>query len=215
MTKYEGLMDRNKPRIRHYPPGFETGVDIGSTARPLEGERRPGHFRGVATVVLKLFGIVRPTRAYFGQKDAQQLAIIRRMVCDLNVPVEIVGCPTVRDPDGLAMSSRNSYLNREERGAAPVLYRALVAGRNRFDEGERRVEELRQAMREVLTGEPLARVDYVSVADPLTLAELETVAGPALLSLAVRVGPARLIDNLVVGDPPGRTDLRRNKLHRR
>ncbi len=215
MTKYEGLMDRNRPRIRHYPPGFETGVDIGSTARPLEGERRPGHFRGVATVVLKLFGIVRPTRAYFGQKDAQQLAIIRRMVCDLNVPVEIVGCPTVRDPDGLAMSSRNSYLNREELGAAPVLYRALVAGRNRFDEGERRVEELRQAMREVLAGEPLARVDYVSVADPLTLAELETVAGPALLSLAVRVGPARLIDNLVVGDPPGRTDLRRNKLHRR
>ncbi len=183
-----------------YPPGCETYVEVGSVAARLEGERRPGHFRGVATVVLKLLGIVRPTRAYFGQKDAQQLVVIGRMVRDLEVPVEIVGCPTVREADGLAMSSRNSYLNEEERRAAPVLYRALLAARARFESGERRAEELRAAILQVLAAEPRAKTDYVSVADPTTLIELQSVTGPALLSLAVHIGPACLIDNLRIGD---------------
>jgi len=182
-----------------YPAGFECAVQVGSVAGPLEGERRPGHFQGVATVVLKLFGIFQPTRAYFGQKDAQQLAVIRRVVRDLDVPVEIVGCPTVREADGLAMSSRNTYLNEEQRRAAPVLYRALISAGDRWATGERRAEELRRAMRQVLAAEPLAEVDYVSVADPTTLRELDQIAGPALLSMAVRIGPARLIDNLIVG----------------
>jgi len=181
-----------------YPRGAESTVDVGSVAEPLEGERRPGHFRGVATVVLKLLGIVEPTRAYFGQKDAQQLAVIRRMVADLNVPVEVVGCETVRDADGLALSSRNSYLSPRERQAAPVLHRALVSARDRLATGERRAEELRRTMVQVLTAEPLVRVDYVSVADPRTLSELDVVGGPALLSLAARLGSTRLIDNLLV-----------------
>jgi pantoate--beta-alanine ligase len=183
-----------------YPHGTETTVDVGSVAQPLEGERRPGHFRGVATVVLKLLHIVQPTRAYFGQKDAQQLGVIRRMVRDLNVPVEIVGCPTVREPDGLALSSRNSYLDPEDRRAAPVLNRALQAARTAWEAGERRADALRDAMARVLAAEPRARVDYVSVADPLTFRELDVLEGPALLSMAVFVGRARLIDNLVL--PP-------------
>ena len=186
-----------------YPPGCETAVEAGSVAARLEGERRPGHFRGVATVVVKLFGIFCPARAYFGEKDAQQLVVIRRVVQDLNVPVEIVGCPTIRETDGLAMSSRNSYLNERERRAAPVLYRALTTARDCFAGGERRAGELRRVMREVLAAESLARIDYVSVADPATLHELETVAGPSLLSLAAQIGPARLIDNLVVGECSG------------
>jgi pantoate--beta-alanine ligase len=181
-----------------YPPGCEATVDAGYVAVPLEGERRPGHFRSVATVVVKLLGIFTPTRAYFGQKDAQQLAVIRRVVRDLDIPVEIVGCPTIRESDGLAMSSRNSYLNEKERRAASVLYRALVAARECCAGGERRATELRRVMQETLAAEPLARVDYVSAADPATLRELEEVAGPALLSLAVHIGPARLIDNLIV-----------------
>ena len=183
-----------------YPHGSETTVDVGPVAQPLEGERRPGHFRGVATVVLKLLHIVQPTRAYFGQKDAQQLGVIRRMVRDLDVPVEIVGCPTVREPDGLALSSRNSYLDPEDRRAAPVLNRALQAARTAWEAGERRADALRDAMARVLAAEPRARVDYVSVADPLTFRELDVLEGPALLSMAVFVGRARLIDNLVL--PP-------------
>jgi pantoate--beta-alanine ligase len=180
-----------------YPPGHETFVDVGSVAAPLEGERRPGHFRGVATVVLKLFGIFEPTRAYFGEKDAQQLAVIRRMARDLDVPVEVVPCPTVREADGLAMSSRNSYLAAAERAAAPVLYRALEAARTRWDAGERDADTLRDTMRVVLEIEPLAKVDYASVADPDTFRELSgRIEGPAHLLLAVQVGPARLIDNL-------------------
>jgi pantoate--beta-alanine ligase len=182
-----------------YPAGFETAVDVGSVAGPLEGARRPGHFRGVATVVLKLFGILQPDRAYFGQKDAQQLAVISRMVRDLNVPVEVLGCPTVREADGLAMSSRNVYLEPEDRRAAPALHRALAAARDRWTAGERDAEALRQAMRSVLEAEPRVRVDYVSVADPETCRELQRVAGPALLSLAAAVGKAHLIDNVVVG----------------
>lgn len=181
-----------------YPAGATTLVDVGPVAAPLEGERRPGHFRGVATVVLKLLGIFQPTRAYFGEKDAQQLAVVRRLVRDLDVPAEIVGCPTIREPDGLAMSSRNSYLTPAERRAAGVLYRALSAARQLLSSGERRGDALRQVMRQTLDADPLARTDYVSVADPDSFRELESVAGPALLALAVFLGRARLIDNLRV-----------------
>jgi pantoate--beta-alanine ligase len=181
-----------------YRPGFDTWVEPGRVAATLEGARRPGHFRGVATVVLKLFGIVQPHRAYFGEKDAQQLAVIRAMVRDLDVPVEVVGCPTVREPDGLALSSRNRYLEGDDRKAAPVLHRALSRARDLALAGERDAEALRAAMREVLAAEPRARVDYVSVADPVTFAELDRIEGPALLSMAVFVGPARLIDNVRV-----------------
>jgi pantoate--beta-alanine ligase len=181
-----------------YPPGFQTWVIVEEVSRPLEGASRPGHFRGVATVVAKLFNILQPDRAYFGQKDAQQTVVIRRMVQDLNIPVEIVICPTVREPDGLAMSSRNTYLNPEERRAATVLFRALQAAKARYEVGERDAERLREAMREVIRAEPLARIDYVSVAHPETLQELERVEGPALLSLAVYIGTTRLIDNLML-----------------
>jgi len=181
-----------------YAEGAETTVEVGSIAAPLEGERRPGHFRGVATVVLKLFGIVRPDRAYFGQKDAQQLAVIRKMVRDLDVPVEIVGCPTVREPDGLAMSSRNAYLEADDRRAATVLYRALAAAQDRWAHGERSAGTLRDTMQAVLDAEPRARTDYVSVADPATLRELDDVRGSAIISMAVVLGRSRLIDNLVL-----------------
>jgi pantoate--beta-alanine ligase len=184
-----------------YPPGAATLVDVGPVAAPLEGERRPGHFRGVATVVLKLFGIFQPTRAYFGEKDAQQLAVIRRLVRDLDVPVEVVGCPTVREPDGLALSSRNSYLTPRERRAAGVLHRALDAARALVMAGERNGEALRVAMRRTLGEQPLVRADYVSVADPDSFRELQSVEGPALLLLAAFLGRARLIDNLRV-EPP-------------
>jgi pantoate--beta-alanine ligase len=185
------------PPVREmYPEGFATSVDAGPVSAPLEGERRPGHFRGVATVVLKLLGIVQPSRAYFGEKDAQQLAVIRRAVADLDVPVQVVGCPIVREPDGLAMSSRNVYLDGPERQAAPVLYRALTAARQAFRDGERDAGALRRLMARVLAAEPLAAVDYASVADPDTFEELQRVEGPALALLAVRVGPARLIDNV-------------------
>jgi pantoate--beta-alanine ligase len=181
-----------------YPEGFDTRVEPGAVAAPLEGERRPGHFAGVATVVLKLFHVFEPTRAYFGQKDAQQLAVIRKMAKDLDVNVELVACDTVREPDGLALSSRNAYLSPEERAAAPVVYHALEAARKRFDAGERDAASLREAMLEVLAAEPLAKPDYVSVADPLTLRELERAEEGALVSLAVRFGGTRLIDNVVL-----------------
>jgi pantoate--beta-alanine ligase len=179
-----------------YPPGFETTVDVGRIAAPLEGARRPGHFRAVATVVLKLLDIFQPARAYFGEKDAQQLAVIRRMVRDLDLPVVVCGCPIVREPDGLALSSRNTYLSAEERRAAPVLYRALCAARDRWTAGERDAEGLRRLMTAVLAREPLARVDYVSVADPDTLQERDDARPPLLISMAVFFGPTRLLDNL-------------------
>ena len=181
-----------------YPPGFGTFIDVGPIAAPLEGAARPGHFRGVATVVCKLFAITSPHRAYFGQKDAQQTLVIRRMTLDLNLPVEIVVCPIVREPDGLAMSSRNVYLNPEERRAATVLFHALRAVQERFATGERNGDALRAAMRAVIESEPLARADYVSVADLDDLHELETVTNRALASLAVRIGTTRLIDNCVL-----------------
>jgi pantoate--beta-alanine ligase len=178
-----------------YPPGFDTVVSVGAIARPLEGAARPGHFEGVATVVAILFALVAAEHAYFGTKDAQQVRVIRRMALDLALPTAVVPCPTVREPDGLAMSSRNARLSPEARTAAPVVRRALLAARERWEAGERSAGALRAAMRDVLAGEPAADVDYVSVADDATLAELDTVDGPALLSLAVRFGDVRLIDN--------------------
>lgn len=178
-----------------YPPGTETVVEVGSVALPLEGKRRPGHFRGVATVVAKLLGIATPDRAYFGEKDAQQLGVIRRLVADLNLPVEIRPCPIVREPDGLAFSSRNAYLSAEERRAAPVLFRALQEAESLWRAGERDADALRRAMAATLATEPRVRVDYVSAADPATFREVETASGPVHLLLAAFVGKARLIDN--------------------
>jgi pantoate--beta-alanine ligase len=182
-----------------YPPGFDTVVAVGSIARPLEGAARPGHFEGVATVVAILFGLVRADRAYFGQKDAQQVAVIRRMAIDLAIPTEVIACPTIREPDGLAMSSRNVHLSPAERAAAPVLRRALQEAREAWVAGERSGDALRERMRTQLAGEPLATVEYVSCADASTLAELDRVVGPALLSLAVQFGTTRLIDNEPIG----------------
>ena len=181
-----------------YPPGYRTWVEVAEITEPLEGQSRPGHFRGVATIVARLLNSFTPDRAYFGQKDAQQVAVLRRMVRDLDFPVEVVVCPTVREPDGLAMSSRNAYLNPEERKAAAVLYRALTAAKEKYDQGERNAESLRSTMRAVLRSEPLASEQYVSAADPESLQELETIGRGALLSMAVRIGKARLIDNIVL-----------------
>jgi pantoate--beta-alanine ligase len=182
-----------------YLPGFDTTVSVGSVALPLEGAARPGHFEGVATVVAVLFNLVGADRAYFGQKDAQQVMVIRQMARDLAIPTEVIACPTAREPDGLALSSRNVHLSPEERAAAPVLHRALVAARRRWEAGERSGDALRGVMRETLVTESLAEPEYVSVADGATLAELDRVDGSALLSLAVRFGDTRLIDNEPIG----------------
>lgn len=182
-----------------YPPdGADIHVVPGKLAAVLEGASRPGHFRGVATVVAKLFNIVQPERAYFGQKDGQQLAIIRRMVRDLDFPVEIVAVPTVREPDGLAISSRNTYLNPRERSAATALYRALLHAQELHLEGERDAGVLRAAVFDILAAEPLAAVDYVSVTHPETLEEMVVVDSDAMVSLAVRIGRTRLIDNVLL-----------------
>ena len=184
-----------------YLPGFDTTVSVGAVARPLEGAARPGHFEGVATVVAILFDLVGAEHAYFGQKDAQQVMVIRQMARDLAIPIEVIACPTVREPDGLALSSRNVHLSPTERAGAPVLRRALLAAREQWEHGERSGDALRATMSEVLAGEPLATPAYVSVADGRTLEELDHVAddGPTLLSLAVRFGPTRLIDNELLG----------------
>jgi pantoate--beta-alanine ligase len=182
-----------------YPPGFDTLVTVGAVARPLEGAARPGHFDGVATVVAILFNLVGAEHAYFGQKDAQQVMVIRQMARDLAIPTEVIACPTVREPDGLALSSRNVHLSPEERTAAPVLHRALTAGRELWAAGERSADTIRAAMTATLAEEPLAEPEYVSVADGRSLVELERVDGPALLSLAVRFGTTRLIDNEPLG----------------
>jgi pantoate--beta-alanine ligase len=195
-----------------YPPHFQTYVTVEEVTRHLEGAARPVHFRGVATVVAKLFNIVGAERAYFGQKDAQQTIVIKRMVRDLNMPIDVIICPTRREADGLAMSSRNTYLNVDQRKAAPILYRALCAAKDIFDKGERSGKELRAAMRRVIDGEPLASIDYVSAADAETLQEFDprprADAQPSpsqdaatresvLLSMAVRFGRTRLIDNFM------------------
>ena len=185
-----------------YPPGFDTVVSVGAVSRPLEGAARPGHFDGVATVVAVLFDLVGADHAYFGQKDAQQVMVIRQMARDLAIPTEVIACPTVREDDGLALSSRNVHLSADERAAAPALRRALLAARADWEAGERSAEALRQTMRNELEREPLADVDYVSAANGATLTELDRVDGPALLSLAVRFGTTRLIDNEPLGIAP-------------
>jgi pantoate--beta-alanine ligase len=182
-----------------YPSGFQTWVEVEGLTRSLEGELRPGHFRGVTTVVAKLFNAVSPDKAYFGQKDAQQAAVVRRMVRDLDFPIEVVVCPIMREADGLAMSSRNVYLNPAERQAATVLFRALSAAKAAYESGERNAEKLRTLVREIVTAESLAKLQYISCADYDTLEELETVRAKALLSMAVLIGKTRLIDNFVVG----------------
>ncbi len=185
-----------------YPPGFDTTVSVGAIAQPLEGAARPGHFDGVATVVAVLLGLVGADHAYFGQKDAQQVMVIRQMARDLAIATEVIACPTIREPDGLALSSRNVHLAPAERAAAPVLRRALLEAREGWAGGERSADRLREAMAAILATEPLADVDYVSVADGTTLKELDVVDGPALLSLAVRFGTTRLIDNEPLGVRP-------------
>jgi len=182
-----------------YPPGFDTTVSVGAVAEPLEGAARPGHFDGVATVVATLFALVGAEHAYFGQKDAQQVMVITRMALDLALPTRVIPCPTVRDADGLALSSRNVHLSREERAAAPVLHRALGVARAAYERGEREGEVLRGLIEEVLAMEPLGQVEYVSCADAMTLRELQRIEGPALLSLAVVFGTTRLIDNITLG----------------
>ena len=182
-----------------YPVGFDTWVNVGRIASRLEGVSRPGHFRGVATVVAKLFSIIRPDRAYFGQKDAQQVQVIRRMNDDLNLGVELIVLPTMREPDGLAMSSRNAYLSPQERQTALVLYRSLCLAQQMYDQGRRKSSAIKEAMQHLIQGEPMSHLEYVSIAHPDTLDELDTIQGPALVSLAVRVGKTRLIDNVVLG----------------
>ncbi|HIE50177.1 MAG TPA: pantoate--beta-alanine ligase [Armatimonadetes bacterium] len=181
-----------------YPPGYCTYVNVERITEHLCGRSRPGHFRGVATVVLKLFNIVQPDRAYFGNKDFQQRVVIERMVRDLNLDLEIVALPIVREPDGLALSSRNEYLNSEERQAALVLSRSLRAAKRWVQEGERDAERLRERVRALIAAEPRARIDYVALVDPETFEDISTLDRPALLALAVHIGPARLIDNALL-----------------
>jgi pantoate--beta-alanine ligase len=182
-----------------YPPGFSSWVDAEKVTEGLEGASRPGHFRGVATVCAKLFNIVQPTRAYFGQKDAQQVVVIKRMVADLNMNLEIVVVPTVRESDGLAVSSRNIYLNPEQRRAATVLFKALSLAKQLWQDGEKDADKIRYQMASLTQEESLARIDYVSIADADTLEELKMIDRPAVASLAVRIGKTRLIDNMLLG----------------
>lgn len=179
-----------------YPTGFQSWVTVEHVALPLEGKRRPGHFQGFSTLIAKLFNALSPGRAYFGQIDAQRAAIVRRMALDLDYQVEIVVCPTVREPDGLAISSRNASLSVQERLAATVLYRALGTGRQAYADGERDGDTLRASLSSTLAAESLAREEYVSVADPDSLDELASVEHGALLSIAARIGKVRLVDSL-------------------
>lgn len=188
-------------RSEMYPGGFETHVEPGPLANVLCGASRPGHFRGVTTVVAKLFGVVQPNRAYFGRKDFQQVTIIQRMVVDLNMPVTVVVCPTVREPDGLAMSTRNQYLRGEDRVRAACLWKALGAARRCYAAGVRSVAELRQAAVEVVSGTTGTRVDYVEVVNPETLRTPGFAEQNTVLALAVHVGKSRLIDNGILSEP--------------
>ncbi len=181
-----------------YPERFSSWVDVEKITDRLEGSHRPGHFRGVATVVAKLFNIVEPTRAYFGQKDAQQVLVIQKMVKDLNMNLAIVVSPTVREGDGLAMSSRNIYLNPQERQAATVLFKALTLAQSLWKKGERDAETVRRQMTSLISEEPLAKIEYVSIADAQTLEELPEIDRLALVSLAVKIGKTRLIDNILL-----------------
>jgi len=182
-----------------YPEGFCSWVEVEKVTEKLEGAVRPGHFRGVTTVVAKLFNIVQPARAYFGQKDAQQAVVIKRMVADLNMNLDIIVVPTQREPDGLAMSSRNTYLSPEERQAALVLWKSLNLAQQLWSQGERKAERVRQQMTNLIQKEPLAKIDYVSIAEPETLEEIVEIDRAALVSLAVHIGRTRLIDNITLG----------------
>lgn len=200
MLRKEGVDIVFSPRVEEvYPQGFSTYVNVEKITDVLEGARRPGHFRGVATVVAKLFTVVRPDKSYFGQKDGQQVAVIKRMTVDLALGTEVVVVPTVREPDGLAMSSRNVYLTPAERTAAPVLYRALCLARDMHRDGVHDAKSLRAEMERMINAEPLGKLDYVSLADAETLQEVTTVERPVMISLACRFGRARLIDNVVIG----------------
>jgi pantoate--beta-alanine ligase len=192
-----GLVWNPSPEIM-YPTGYQTWVEVETMTRPLEGAMRPTHFKGVTTVVAKLFNAVQPHKAYFGQKDAQQAAVIRRMTRDLNFPIEIIVCPTTREADGLAMSSRNKYLEGVDRRAATILFRALSAAKSAYESGERDAEKLRIIMKDTLASEPRAQPQYVSCADYDTLEELDVASGKTLLSMAVLINKTRLIDNFVL-----------------
>ena len=181
-----------------YTPEFHSFVDMSVLTQNLCGKSRPGHFRGVCTVVNKLFNIVKPDKAYFGEKDAQQLAIVKRMVQDLNMDVEIIGCPIVREPDGLAKSSRNTYLNREERKAALVLSKAVNNAEIMVKRGETDSKAVTSAMAEIIQGEPLARIDYVTAVNSLTMEDTDIIKPQTLIAIAVYIGKTRLIDNLIV-----------------
>jgi pantoate--beta-alanine ligase len=184
--------------LEMYPEDYDTWVVPGNIAERLEGAARPSHFRGVDTVVAKLFNIVQPTRAYFGQKDAQQVAVIKKMAADLNMNLELVACPTLREADGLAMSSRNIYLNPEQRRAAPVLFKALTMARELWEQGEKEAGTIRCRMTDLIEEEKLAVINYISIANPETLKEMHHIKTPALISLAVKFGKTRLIDNILL-----------------
>lgn len=186
-----------------YPLGFRTWINVEGLSERLEGKSRPGHFRGVATVVLKLLEIVQPHRAYFGRKDAQQARILQQMARDLHLDSEVIVCPIVREPDGLAMSSRNAYLNTAERRAATIVYRALDAARHSIEHGERDALRLRAAMREMLRSEPLAEPDYVEIVDAETLEGVTRLRGACLALLAVKIGATRLLDNMLIEEREG------------
>jgi len=182
-----------------YPKGFCSFVDVDVLTKELCGLSRPVHFRGVCTVVSKLFHIITPDRAYFGEKDAQQLAVIKRMVQDLNMDVDVIGCPIVRETDGLAKSSRNTYLSPEERKAALVLSRSITQGKKYVQQGEKNAHTLVQAMTEIIEKEPLAKIDYVKVVDLFTMQQIDTLDRPFLAAMAVYIEKTRLIDNFIVG----------------
>ena len=186
------------PVAEMYPEGFSSWVEVGKLTERLEGASRPTHFRGVTTICTKLFNIVEPTRAYFGQKDAQQALVIRKMVTDLDMNLEIVVCPTVREPDGVAMSSRHIYLSSEQRRAAVSLNQALKLAEELWSQGEKNAGHLRQVVTDHIRQQPLAEIEYVSIADTDTLKELETIDTHALLSLVVRFGKTRLLDNVIL-----------------
>jgi len=199
LLEQEGVEILFAPPVEEiYPCGEVTWVLVENLSEKLDGRSRPGHFRGVTTIVAKLFHIFEPEAAFFGQKDAAQLAVIRRMVCDLNFAVEIIGCPIVREGDGLAMSSRNAYLNQEERSRALVLQRSLQEARQQFNAGERIAAKLIAAAKEVLAREPQVTLDYFEIVDPDTLDPVERISQKTLVAVAAYVGSTRLIDNVVL-----------------
>jgi pantoate--beta-alanine ligase len=195
------------PKEALYPKGYQTWVMVDQVTRLLEGEYRPSHFKGVTTIVAKLFNAVMPQKAYFGQKDAQQAVVIQRMALDLNFPIEIKICPIIREADGLAMSSRNAYLDVSQRGAAGVLYQALCAVKDAIERGERDSAGLKRMVMEIITSEPQARLEYVAISDPQTLSDLKTVEQDALISMAVYIGDIRLIDNFLLQDGRWQTGI--------